>query len=81
MNVHNQKPLEPFKVSQRFFSSKNDSNQTFKIRKFLKLANRTERRRIEKFKIKKQQQTTTNLNGSLISAKRVTSSVLLNNTV
>uniref|UniRef100_A0A915EN02 Uncharacterized protein n=1 Tax=Ditylenchus dipsaci TaxID=166011 RepID=A0A915EN02_9BILA len=47
LNIHNPRPLQPFKVTA--LKSVN-STSTFKIRKFVKRASRSERKRMEKFK-------------------------------
>lgn len=48
LNIYNTSPLAPYKPRKIFLDEK--SKSIFKIRKFVKPANRTERRRMEKFR-------------------------------
>lgn len=50
LNSHNTSPLLPYKPRKNSVASTEESKLTFKFRKFIKPANRTEKRRINKFK-------------------------------
>ena len=50
LNTYNARPLMPFKASAIVSESTNGEGDAFKIHKFVKFANRTQQRRIDKFK-------------------------------